>query len=472
MRSGARLAINARVRIAIVCALVAVGCAETATTPDLSTIDQDTTVCGSGPTVKGIDVSVYQGTIDWNRVKADGVVYAMIRVSDGLNSPDSKFAANWSGSRAAGVIHGAYQYFEPAQDPIAQADMLLSKMGTFKADDLPPTIDVEASGGLTPAQVAAKVKQWIAHVKAKTGRDPIVYTGFYFWRDSVGGANVLPSALFHAQYTTAACPNIAAPWTDWAFWQYTSSGSVDGINGNVDTDRWNGTKAQLMAFLGPPGTCGDGTCGAGEDNDSCPADCAPCATIDAAGGTIDDGDACFVEGGPTDFMRHVSTAGDDGDLIWTHATESATEANFGQWNLFLAEAGHYRVEAYTSAAFAQSKQAKYVVHAGTDDHSTTLDQTAVDGWQSLGEFDFAAGGKQWVHLSDNTGEPSASNVQLVFDAVRLTRLDGDNQGSDFSGDGDSTDPGGQHSGCNAGGAGGGSFGLVLALGAIFRRKRR
>ena len=199
-------------RLAIVCALAVVGCAETAA-PQLSDVDQSTTVCGTGPTVKGMDVSVYQGNINWAQAKADGIKYAIIRVSDGLNSPDSKFDANWSGSRAAGVIHGAYQFFEPAQDPIAQADMLLAKIGgALKPDDLPPTIDVEVTGGLAPAQVAANVKKWIAHVKAKVGRDPIVYTGMYFWRDSVGGANVLPSALFHAQYTTAACPNIADPW--------------------------------------------------------------------------------------------------------------------------------------------------------------------------------------------------------------------------------------------------------------------
>jgi uncharacterized protein (TIGR03382 family) len=168
-------------------------------------------------------------------------------------------------------------------------------------------------------------------------------------------------------------------------------------------------------------------------------------------------------------MRHVSTAGNDGNLIWTHATSEATEANFGDWNFFLAEAGHYKLEVFTSAAFAQSKQAKYIVHAGTTDTTKTLDQTAVDGWQELGEFDFAAGGHQYLHLGDNTGEPSTSNVQLVFDGARLTRLDGDNSGSDDgSGDG-SDDPNTQHSGCNTGGSG--SLGVALLLVGLRRRRR-
>jgi lysozyme len=447
------------VRIAIACALAVFGCAETAApTPQLSDLDQSVTACGTGPTVKGMDVSYYQGTIDWTKVKADGVQYAIIRVSDGLNTPDTKFDSYWAGSRAAGVLHGAYQFFEPSQDPIAQADMLLAKIGTLKPDDLPPTIDVEATGGLTPAQVAAKVKQWVAHVKAAVGRDPIVYTGMYFWRDNVGGANVLPSPLFHAQYTSAACPDIAAPWTTWHFWQYTSTGAVNGISGSVDIDRWNGTMAQLQAFLGN-------------------GNAAPCGTIDAAGGVIDDGDACFEEGGPLDSMRHVTTAGDNGDLVWTHTTEDATEANYGQWNLNFAVAGRYKVEVYTAAAFAQSTKAKYVVH-GVADASVLIDQTASDGWQTLGDFDFAAGDQQWVHLGDNTGEPLAGNTQMVFDAVRLTPADmpgdGSGSGSDGTGGGggdDGSTMGSDHSGCNAGGNGGlGIAGALLGFVALRRRR--
>ncbi|MEO6774650.1 MAG: GH25 family lysozyme [Kofleriaceae bacterium] len=464
-------------RLAIVFALAVVGCAESAEpSSDLSAVDQSATVCGSGPTVKGMDVSFYQGTIDWAKAKADGIQYAIIRVSDGLNTPDTKFDSYWAGSRAAGVLHGAYQFFEPSQDPIAQADLLLAKIGTLRADDLPPTIDVEVTGGLSAAQVAAKVKQWVAHVKAAVGRDPIVYTGMYFWRDNVGGANVLPSPLFHAQYTTAACPDIAAPWTTWAFWQYTSSGSVNGISGNVDVDRWNGTMAQLQAFLGPPGACGDGTCDAGESTVSCPEDCGPCGTIDATGATVDDGDACFEEGGPLASMREVSTAGDDGDLIWTHTTDLATEENFGQWDLFFAAAGHYQVEVYTAAAFAQSTQAKYVIH-GVAETTQTIDQTAVDGWQTLGAFDFAAGGHQWIHLGDNTGEPGAGNTQLVFDAVRVTPTDpGDGSGSGGGQPGDAPTMTSDHSGCNAGGNAGGlggglGLGLVGLVGIVRRRRR-
>jgi uncharacterized protein (TIGR03382 family) len=460
------------VRSILIVALVLIGCTDSTTAPqELSDLDQSVTVCATGATIKGIDVSVFQGSIDWARVKADGVVYAIIRVSDGLNTPDSQFAANWANSRTAGVIHGAYQFFEPSQDPIAQADMMLAKTGPLKADDLPPMIDVEVNDGLSPAATAAAVKKWIAHVKAKTGRDPIVYTGFYFWRDSVGGANVLPSPLFHAQYTTAACPDIAAPWTTWAFWQYSSSGAINGIAGNVDVDRFNGTKAELLAMLGPPGTCGDHTCSTGESKISCPEDCGPCATIGAAGGEVDDGGACFEGGGPVSYLREVTDAGEKGGLTWTHATADATESNYGTWNLYFATAGHYKLEVFTAAPYAQSKQAKYIVHAGAvANQSALVDQHAVDGWQTVGEYDFAAGGHQWIHLGDNTGEAAATNTQLVFDAVRLTQTDGSN----FDGSGSDGSTPGDQAGCNASGSSGGAltFSLVLGLAAIKRRRAR
>jgi uncharacterized protein (TIGR03382 family) len=409
-----------------------------------SSIDQAATVCGKGPTVKGIDVSYYQGTIDWAKVRAAGVEYAFVRASDGLAYQDSKFAANWSGSRAAGVLHGAYQFFRPGQDPIVQADMLLAKIGTPAPDDLPPVIDVEAADGKTAAQITAGVKAWIAHVKAAIGKDPIIYTGFYFWRDSVGAPDLTSSPLWHAQYSTATCPNIAPPWQDWAFWQYTSSGSVNGISGNVDTNRFNGTRADLMALLGPV---------------------APCAPLPADGGVIDDGDACFEGGGPAASMREVKTAGQGGDLVWTHTTEDAAEANYAQWNLDLTEAGTYKVEVYTAGAFAQSKQAKYTVQAAGAKTTVTIDQSAVDGWQSLGEIAFAAGGDQFVHLGDNTGELLADQVQLVFDAVRITRV------TSVHADPETPDEPTDGGGCSSGGAGAGwAFGLVLV--GLVRRRRR
>ena len=178
------------------------------------------------------------------------------------------------------------------------------------------------------------------------------------------------------------------------------------------------------AELNPPvGLCGNGVCDSGEDKISCPEDCGPCGTIGLSGGVIDNGDACFVDGGPATGLRSVTTAGYNDNLVWTHTTDDATEQDFAEWSFNFASEGRYLVEAYTSAAFAESKQAAYVVHAGVTDTTVTVDQTAADGWQPLGTFDFAQGAHQYVHLGDNTGEPGSAAIQLVFDAVRVTPAD-------------------------------------------------
>lgn len=444
-----------------------VGCAAGETTESVAEIDQAATVCGVGPTVKGIDVSKYQGTIDWSRVAADGVKFAFIRVSDGTNYIDAQFPTYWAGSRAAGIKHGAYQFFRPGQDPIEQAEILLDKIGRkLEPDDLPPVIDVEASDGQSAATIKAKVDQWIDHVRGVLGREPIIYTSFYFWRDSVGAADMTTSPLWHAQYTTAACPNIAPPWQTWAFWQYTDSGTVDGISGPVDVNRFNGDEAALAQLLGVPSTntCGDGTCAATESPITCADDCGPCGTIGYAGAVIDDGDACFEEGGPDASMRHVDTAGKDGDLVWTYTTADTEESNYGQWHLHFEEPGRYLVEVYTDTTYAKSTQARYAVQSGPATTDVTIDQTATTGWQSLGEFDFEAGGAQWVRVADNTGEPLSQKVQLAFDAVRVTRIERNNDDAFVPPPGDS-------GGCHAG-SGPLGLALVALLGGLRRRRRR
>ena len=211
-------------------------------------------VCPNGPTVNGIDVSYYQGVIDWPAVKAGGIEFAFIRLSDGEVFRDPKFDVNWQGAKSAGVIRGAYQFFRPGQNVDAQADMMIKAIGTYQPGDLPPVIDVEATGGQSPATVATRVKQWVTKVKAALGVDPIVYTGKYFWRDQVGGERALASnALWIAQYTSL-CPDIPTPWTRWTFWQHSDKGRVSGISEKVDLNKFNGTLADLAAFAGGGGT--------------------------------------------------------------------------------------------------------------------------------------------------------------------------------------------------------------------------
>ncbi len=205
-------------------------------------------VCSNGPTVFGIDVSHHQGTVDWVRAHAAGVQYAFIRISDGANTRDRQFTANWRGAKAAGVMRGAYQFFRPSQSVTTQAQMMIDAIGAKQVGDLPPVIDVEGDGGLAPATVASRVRQWVDKVQAATGAVPIVYTGKYFWRDDVGNSTSFQShPLWIANYTPR-CPDIPSAWPDWTFWQTSATGRVPGIAGDVDMNKFNGTLAQLQSL--------------------------------------------------------------------------------------------------------------------------------------------------------------------------------------------------------------------------------
>ncbi|HEY5935354.1 MAG TPA: GH25 family lysozyme [Kofleriaceae bacterium] len=204
-------------------------------------------VCPAAQTVFGIDVSHHQGLIDWTKVKGGGVKYAFIRISDGATTRDRQFSRNWTNAKAAGVMRGAYQFFRPSQNVATQAQMMIDAIAG-SSGDLPPVIDVEVDGGLAPATVASRVKQWVDKVSAATGRTPIVYTAKYFWRDEVGNsASLAANPLWVANYTTR-CPDIPSAWKAWQFWQTSATGRVPGIVGDVDMNKFNGTQLQLEAL--------------------------------------------------------------------------------------------------------------------------------------------------------------------------------------------------------------------------------
>ncbi len=212
-------------------------------------IQIDAKVCPGADKVYGIDVSDYDGTIDWNAVYAAGKQFAIIRASDGTGYLDKKFSANWHGAKAAGLVVGAYQYFRPKQDPIAQADLMLHFLTSvsFVAGDLPPVIDVEGNDGLDNATVLARINAWLLHIKTSTGRLPVLYSSARVW-NILGNPTPSPLPyLWNAQWNVG-CPNLPPNWGRLRFWQYTDSGSVPGIEGPVDLDLYNGTLRELRAL--------------------------------------------------------------------------------------------------------------------------------------------------------------------------------------------------------------------------------
>jgi lysozyme len=107
-------------------------------------------------------------------------------------------------------------------------------------------IDVAATGGKSPAHIAAAIRVWVERVRTRLGVEPIIYTSPEFWRDRVGGADFSTQKLWLAHYT-AECPRVPAPWKAWTFWQYSKTGRVAGIRGAVDLDVFAGTIDELRA---------------------------------------------------------------------------------------------------------------------------------------------------------------------------------------------------------------------------------
>lgn len=199
--------------------------------------------CQTGPTTPGIDVSYYQPTIDWKRVRKAGVLFAFIRVSDGATFADPAFDKHWSKARPTGILRGAYQYFRPDENARVQADLLIDKI-KHDPGELPPVIDVENTGGKSAKQIARGIAIWVERVRERLGVEPIIYTGPDFWKTAVDNADFTTQPLWLAHYTTS-CPTVPAPWRRWTFWQYSERGEVFGITGPVDLDVFAGTYAEL-----------------------------------------------------------------------------------------------------------------------------------------------------------------------------------------------------------------------------------
>lgn len=196
--------------------------------------------------LQGIDVSQYQGGISWSQVAASGISFAYIRAGDGASYDDPNFQTNWKGARGAGVIRGAYLYFEPSEDPTAQANLLLKQLSAvgFLQGDLVPAIDVETTNGLPPATVAANLQTTVSVVSRAIGALPAIYTSPQWWDSNVASSALTADPLWVANWCgSCAGPSMpASNWGGhgWAIWQYSDAGSVPGIAGSVDLDQTGG----------------------------------------------------------------------------------------------------------------------------------------------------------------------------------------------------------------------------------------
>ena len=195
----------------------------------------------------GIDVSHFQGAVNWAEVRGAGCAFAFAKATESTSIVDSEFATNWNGIKAAGLVRGAYHFFRAEQDGVAQANHFLQTV-QLEAGDLPPVIDIELNDGVTGSALIAGVGNWIDTVAQATGMTPLIYTNTPFWDEYMNdGFGKFP--LWIAHYTGAPAPQpLPKGWTNWTFWQYSQSLSIPGVNGNADHNRFNGAQADLQAL--------------------------------------------------------------------------------------------------------------------------------------------------------------------------------------------------------------------------------
>jgi lysozyme len=195
----------------------------------------------------GIDISHYQPVVDWDKAAASGIAFAFIKATEGTTLRDQSFVDHWSRAKRANVLRGAYHFFRPKQDAVAQAKLFLAQLGD--PGELPPVLDVEVADGVAPAQIADGVHAWIDVVTSGLGR-PLIYTSPSFGNTLPATADLASKADLWVAHWAAQEPASVAGWKKWTFWHFTNKATVAGISGTagIDEDWFNGSVAELLAY--------------------------------------------------------------------------------------------------------------------------------------------------------------------------------------------------------------------------------
>ncbi len=201
--------------------------------------------------VHGIDVSRWQENIDWRRVRAAGTRFAFIKATEGGDHLDPSFHENWENARRAGIPRGAYHFVWWCRPAHEQAAWFIANVPN-EPDALPPVLDVEWSHSricrrrVPREEALAKVRHILFEMERHYGKKPIIYTDINFHRD------VLEGEYFDNPFwlrSVAAEPHERYANRRWTFWQWTQTGTVPGIRGEVDRNAFYGSEREWEQFL-------------------------------------------------------------------------------------------------------------------------------------------------------------------------------------------------------------------------------
>jgi GH25 family lysozyme M1 (1,4-beta-N-acetylmuramidase) len=202
--------------------------------------------------IEGIDISHWQidgkTPIDWAKVAAAGKQFVFLKASEATDYADPTYPRSRSGAKANGLLVGAYHFAQPDAtlgDAVAEADHFIDTAAPVSGELL-PVLDLEATGGLDDAALIAWVKAFLGRVYERTGVRSAIYVSPSFWSNRMNNSQWFAAngytVLWIAHWTTGPQPTVpASNWggKSWTFWQYTSDGTVPGIVGRVDLNRYH-----------------------------------------------------------------------------------------------------------------------------------------------------------------------------------------------------------------------------------------
>jgi lysozyme len=199
--------------------------------------------------IHGIDVSKYQQEVQWKAVKEMKVNdvqlgFAFIKATQGTDRTDPVYDLNWKQAKDASIARGAYHFYNPKQSGKSQAKHFIKTVSLEKGD-LPPVLDIEVIQGVSTKKLRKELKIWLKEVEDHYNIKPIIYSNAAFYEKYLGEEfDAYP--LWVAHYKETVQPRIKR---NWAFWQHSDEGRVDGIAAAVDFNVFNGDSTAFNALL-------------------------------------------------------------------------------------------------------------------------------------------------------------------------------------------------------------------------------
>lgn len=198
--------------------------------------------------VRGVDVSSYQGDIDWSVLVRQNITFAFIKATEGVDHVDPKFEDNWSSSAGCGIYVGAYHFYRFEDTGAEQAAHYIATVPK-RDNTLPPVIDVELYPSLTETpnaeEVRTELQDMLDALETYYNVKPILYSAPNTYREYISS--------FAGEYSIWIANYYYEPYIDWDFWQYSNTGELAGYNGDqkyIDLNVYRGSKASFLAEFG------------------------------------------------------------------------------------------------------------------------------------------------------------------------------------------------------------------------------